>query len=147
MLNARLAVLASTWSRHGDRWMLEGYHGGMNIQEAIKRAGSIEGIEGIELVHPQQIHRDNAGELTKRISEAGLQISSIANSISGRSLFYRGALTSANPRVRREAIDTVKRGLDLAAELQIPRTNLWLGREGFDYPFQLDYEECWDLLI
>jgi xylose isomerase len=147
VLKAKLAVLASTWSKHGDRWMLEGYHEGMNIREAIERAGSIEGIEGIELVHPQQINGENAGELFTRISEAGLGISSIANSISGRSIFYRGALTSKDPRVRREAIDTVKRGLDLAAELEIQRTNLWLGREGFDYPFQVDYEECWDLLI
>ena len=146
VLKARLAVLASTWSKHGDRWMLGGYHEGLDVRDAVARAASIDGIQGIELVHPQQIDANNGRELMNVISDAGLAVSSIANSISGSPLYYRGALTSKDPVVRRKAVDTVKRGLDLAAEMGVARTNLWLGREGFDYPFQVDYQECRDLL-
>lgn len=143
----QLSVLAATWSKHGDRWMLSGYHDGLGVEAIIERTARIDGLSGIELVQPQQINSDNYQRLAALTKDAGLQICSIANSISGRPEYYQGALTSPEPRIRQQAIDTVKAGLDIAAELGVPRTNLWLGREGYNYPFQVDYAEGWDLLV
>lgn len=143
----KLSVLASTWGKHGDRWMLGGYHDGLSVEEIIKKTATIEGLEGIELIHPQQINRDNYRAIAKLITDNDLELCSIANSISSHREYYQGSLTAKHPTVRQQAIDSVKAGLDIAAELGVKRTNLWLGREGYDYPFQVDYAECWDLLI
>jgi sugar phosphate isomerase/epimerase len=143
----RFSVLSVTWSKHGDRWMLSGYHDGLDLEAIIARAAKIDGLSGIELVNPQQINPDNHRRIAALVKDAGLEICSIANSISGRREYYHGALTSPDPRIRQQAIDTVKAGLDVAAELGVPRTNLWLGREGYNYPFQVDYAEGWDLLV
>jgi xylose isomerase len=145
--NFKFSVLASTWSKHGDRWMLGGYHDGLQVEEVIQTVARIKGLQGIELVQPQQINQENYRHIGQVVADCGLTLCSIANSISSRPEYYKGALTSRDPAVRQQAIDSVKRGLDIAAELGVKRTNLWLGREGYDYPFQTDYAECWDLLI
>jgi xylose isomerase len=46
--------------------------------------------------------------------------------------------------VRREAIDLTKRGIDGAREAGVSLMTLWLGQDGFDYAFQIDYERAWD---
>ncbi len=147
MLNPKLSVLASTWAKHGDRWMLGGYHESKELDRVIETVSGIDGIDGIELIHPAHINRDNCREVRQRIEDAGLVISSIANSISGSREYYHGALTAPDKKIRKRAIDIVKTGLDIAAETGTPRTNLWLGREGYDYPFQVDYRETRNLLI
>jgi len=37
--------------------------------------------------------------------------------------------------------------MDLSAELGTERINLWLGRDGFDYPFQIDYDQAWGRIV
>lgn len=147
LTNFKLSVLASTWSKHGDRWMLSGYYEGLSLEKIIEKTAKIEELDGIELIYPQQINENNYKEIAAIIKEQGLEISSIANSISSLPEYYKGALTNSDNKIRQKAIDTVKNGLDIAAELGVDRTNLWLGREGYNYPFQIDYNESWQLLI
>ncbi len=40
-----------------------------------------------------------------------------------------------------------KRGVDAARAMGADLMTLWLGQDGFDYNFQLDYAEAWDLEI
>ena len=41
--------------------------------------------------------------------------------------------------MRREAIDLTKRGIDAARAMGADLMTIWLGQDGFDYNFQLDY--------
>ena len=50
-----------------------------------------------------------------------------------------GALTHPDPHVRREAMTTILEGMAISRELGANKINLWLGQDGFDYPFQVDY--------
>ena len=53
---------------------------------------------------------------------------------------YRlGAFTHPDPKVRRQAIDLTKRGLDSLAVAGGRLMTLWMGQDGFDYSFQVDY--------
>ena len=58
--------------------------------------------------------------------------------------FRLGALTNPDPARRRKAIDLTRRGLDALAEMGGSLMTLWLGQDGFDYPFQADYGRMWD---
>ena len=58
--------------------------------------------------------------------------------------FKRGAFTNPDESVRREAIDLTKRGIDAAREMGVHLMTVWLGQDGFDYNFQLDYKQAWD---
>ena len=46
--------------------------------------------------------------------------------------------------MRREAIDLTKRGIDAARAMGVQLMTVWLGQDGFDYNFQLDYAQAWD---
>ena len=46
--------------------------------------------------------------------------------------------------MRREAIDLTKRGIDAARAMGSNLMTIWLGQDGFDYNFQVDYAQVWD---
>ena len=52
--------------------------------------------------------------------------------------------THPDASVRQEAIDLTKRGIDAARAMGADLMTIWLGQDGFDYSFQLDYAQAWD---
>lgn len=147
MYDFKFSVLGPTWAKHGDRWMLGGYHDGWSVEKMIETTASIEGLKGIELTFPFLINKDNYKEVNGTCKKHGIEISTIMLAISSFKEHYRGALISNDPEIRNNCINLIKEGMDIAHELGVNRCNLWLGREGYDYPFQLDYEEATELLV
>jgi len=148
MLNdVQYSALASTWSPHYDRFLLNDDRYKPTPVELINSAASVKGLEGIELIHPAHVRIDNLEEIKAALEGAGLQVASVAASISSAPQYRGGSLTSDDPATRRAAIKTVKTAMDLSAELGTERINLWLGRDGFDYPFQIDYDQAWGRIV
>ena len=109
-------------------------------------AAGIRDLEGFELVHPFQVCPENVLEIKKILGDTGLAPVSVAASISSKPQFRMGSLTADLPEIRREAIESVKSAMDCAVELGTDLVTVWLGRDGFDNPFQVDYEESWHRL-
>jgi xylose isomerase len=63
------------------------------------------------------------------------------------SAFKIGAFTNSDPRIRRAAIDLTKKGLDSLAACGGRLMTLWMGQDGFDYSFQLDYQRAWEMEV
>jgi xylose isomerase len=55
-----------------------------------------------------------------------------------------GAFTHPDAAVRRAAIEETKRGLDTLAGMGGSLMTLWMGQDGFDYSFQMEYARAWD---
>ena len=49
--------------------------------------------------------------------------------------------------MRREAVRTAKETIDFAETVGAGIVNLWLGQDGFDYPFQTDYTAQWENMV
>lgn len=145
--NARFSALASTWSPSYDRYLLSDERHKPTILEMIEKASLIEGLQGIELLHPQHVNAESIQGVRSALDQSGLVAAIVAASISSKGKYRGGALTADNPETRREAIETVKTSMDLAVELGTDRVYLWLGREGYDYSFQIDYNLYWERLI
>ena len=58
--------------------------------------------------------------------------------------FKLGAFTNPQETVRRDAIDITLRGIDVLSEMGGSLMTLWVGQDGFDYSFQVDYTRAWD---
>ena len=145
--STRFSVLASTFSPHRDRFMPSPVGPAPTPVQLIETAAAIDGLSGVELIHPAHVTPDNLAEIRAALGANGLACASVATSISSRWEYQGGSLTADDPAVRRQAIETVKRGMDLAAELGSGRINLWLGRDGFDYAFQIDYDQAWNRIV
>jgi sugar phosphate isomerase/epimerase len=145
--NVRYCAFGPTWSPSYDRFLLSDDRYKPTPVEIIQMAAQVDGLQGVELVYPQQLSFENLDEIRSTLIEVGLKIPAVPVSISGRREYRGGALSADDPAVRQQAIDTVKQGMDIAAELNTDQIFLWLGRDGFDYPFQINYDLYWNRLV
>jgi sugar phosphate isomerase/epimerase len=143
----RFSVLASTFSPHRDRFMPSPVKPAPTPVQLIETAAAIDDLSGIELIHPAHVTPENLTEIKAALEANGLVCASVATSISSEWEYQGGSLTADGPVVRQTAIETVKTGMDLAAELGSERINLWLGRDGFDYAFQINYDQAWGRIV
>jgi sugar phosphate isomerase/epimerase len=107
------------------------------------RAATAKGLTDVDLNFPDHVPDDPAA-LGCRINELGLSINGLAMRYYTNPAFKIGAFTNPDKSVRREAIDLTKRGIDAARAMGANLMTLWLGQDGFDYNFQLDYSQAWD---
>jgi len=125
-----------------DRFCTDGYRDAIATDEQIEIAGRVRGLDGLILQHPNVITEANASEIKQRVEDNGLEIAAVDAKIFGRE-YKNGALSNADPAIRRRAVDVMKRTMDVAAAVECPNAGLWPGQDGFDYPFQEDLLEAW----
>lgn len=143
----RYCALSSTWNQGKDRFIPDEGLITFTPVELIYLASTVEGLSGIELIHPQHVRFDNLDEIKKALDDANLVTATVAASISSKPNFRAGSLIAIDPTIRREAVEIVKSAMDIASVLGTDKVNVWLGRDGFDYPFQIDYDQAWEQLV
>lgn len=113
------------------------------MMQMVERAATAKGLTDLDLNYPDHVS-DDPKALSQRIRDLGLSINGLAMRYYTNPGFKRGAFTNPDESVRREAIDLTKRGIDAAREMGVHLMTVWLGQDGFDYNFQLDYKQAWD---
>lgn len=108
-----------------------------------RRAAKVSGLTHVDLNYPDHVGVDPAA-VKREIDDMGLTINGLAMRYYTNPAFRLGAFTHPDRAVRREAIDITKTGIDAALEMKAPLMTLWLGQDGFDYPFQADYGRMWE---
>lgn len=121
--------------------------GAGSIADMIAAAGSVGGLDAADLNYPDHFQDHDAAGLSRLLSDAGMAPNGLAMRYYTEPEFALGAFTHPDPAIRRAAIDLTKRGIDAAAELNAPLMTLWMGQDGFDYAFQLDYSAAWDATV
>lgn len=131
-----------------DRFVTAGYHSQRSLDEMLATAATVEGASGLEMDYPFALpDPTDVAEMGKRLKKAGIRLCCIEIDHYSSTKWQFGALTSEDRKVRREAIEISKRGMDAAAELGAGLINLWLGHDGYDYPMEADYRAYWDRTI
>lgn len=130
----------------GDRFNLAGYKHPVPIKEQIQTAASVKGITGIEC-HQTDFDEINPKDYARIATDCGLVTTNVNTNVWGSAKWMYGAFAHRSPDVRADAIAEGKRSVDMAREIGSPSVGLWLGADGFDYPFQVDYLTQWDLLV
>jgi sugar phosphate isomerase/epimerase len=113
------------------------------MMQMAERAATVDGLTDLDLNFPDHVS-DRPADIARRIGDLGLSINGLAMRYYTNQAFKRGAFTNPEESVRREAIDLTKRGIDAARAMGADLMTIWLGQDGFDYNFQLDYGEAWD---
>lgn len=145
MKNFKYATILSNMGSCHDRFVADGYSRPYSVEEMFERASSIKGIEGIELVsnwHISPETKNNVGELIKK---SGLKLISIIPDHFGMEKWGKGAFSSKDSGIRKEAVDITKYWMDVIAEFGGSLISLWPGQDGYDYMFTSDYirERTW----
>ncbi len=133
------------FSKVSDRFLPGGYRDGLPIEEQLKAAVKVKGLNGVGLDYPLQF--EDPVKMKKKLDNLGLRLCTLEIGIYGKREWKLGAFTAPDRVARRRAIDVVKKGMDAASILGVEDILLWLGQDGFDYPFQVNYTSNWDYLI
>ena len=114
----------------------------LSPERLVERAATVKGLTDLDLNFP-----DHAGQNLKNIlnlvKNSGLGINGFAMRYYTNPAFKLGAFTNPDKKVRKEAIDLTKKGIDAARESNSNLLTIWLGQDGYDYGFQVDYKKLW----
>lgn len=115
--------------------------------DLLDRAASVPGLNEVDLNFPDHLQGVETAALRDRLAGNGLGLNGFAMRYYSEPGFRLGAFTHPDPAVRRAAIDLALRGIDRMGELGGTMMTLWMGQDGFDYSFQVDYRRLWDLTL
>ena len=117
-------------------------NGKPSMIQMAERASTVNGLTDLDLNYPDHVGED-AAAVGRRVSDLGLAVNGLAMRYYSNPAYKLGAFTNPDQSVRREAIDLTKRGIDAARAMGSNLMTIWLGQDGFDYNFQVDYAQVW----
>lgn len=126
-----------------DRYATDAYGPEVNTLEAIERAASVGDIKALDINYPFAGEDVTAEKVRETLQRTGLYAQAVTPHIYMRE-FQLGSFTNPDPAIRQKAIDLGKRAIEIARQLGAAYVKFWPGQDGFDYPFQVDYQRLWD---
>ncbi len=132
------------------RFVPGGYHpeaAGQCVEDRVRLA--VEGlgplVDGYEFHYPGEINEENVGRIQEILGREH-DIYAICYGLVPNPRFALGSLINPGENLRREAVQSIKRGIDLAAATGA-KYIFWPGNEGYNYPFQRDYATTWEWFL
>lgn len=116
---------------------------GRTVLDAIKAYKSMNGLTHLEFNYPEHIQGYDLEDIKSAME--GLQVNGLA--IRWRNRFVNGEFNNPDEDLRKEAVRICKDGVDVCRQLGGKVITLWFENDGFDYPFQIDYEKSWKNMV
>jgi xylose isomerase len=146
---AKLKFGVGLWSVGftADRFIPNGYRPVPAFRKQVEMVGRVKDAEAIQIHYPSDFGDSKPREILKIVKDNGLKFAALNLNIFGDPVFQYGAFTNTDPKIRRRAIDLVKKAIDVTGDLTCPMIDLWPGQDGFDYCFQSDYYWLWESTV
>jgi xylose isomerase len=149
------SVILNNYLKPSDRFMVGGYGDpakNLGVYDLIDLAGSQGILDGLEMIFDANdvggdwigIGQESKAKIKAALDKNNLKLVSIIPDFWGHWRQAKGTLGSTDPKIRRETIDMCKRAADVAADVGCPYLGFWPGQDGFDYYFEVDYQQQWD---
>jgi xylose isomerase len=113
-----------------------------DILKAIDLVSKVDGITSVDLNFPEHFEQYTVSEVSNKLQETGLEVNGLA--LRFRKHFINGELGNSNIKIAEDALKLCYQAVDACRELNGKVITLWLGYDGFDYPFQIDYPKVWN---
>lgn len=141
MYQPRYSVILSNVGSCCDRYLSTGYSHPFTLEQLFDRVAAIQHVQGVEMVATWHITTQNVRQIKENLDRTGLKLAAIIPDHFGQMKWGKGAFSSKDPAIRREAVSHTREMMDAAAELGGNVVSLWPGQDGYDYHFQADYIE------
>jgi xylose isomerase len=133
------------------RFVPPGYHPETVAEPMVDKTRRVaEGLsdllDGLEYHYPGEVNEDNAEEILSILKEHGMDLPVIAAGLHTDPTYALGAFVNPDDGLRRQGIDTIKRGVDLCGEIGA-NFIIWPGAEGYNYTFQRPYAQVWRAFV
>lgn len=119
------------------------FKGNCNLMDTIVKYRSMKNITHLEFNYPEHFVGIDINELKKAIGN--MKVNGVATRF--KAPFVNGEFTNTNEEKRREAIELCKGAVDACRAIGGKVVTIWQAYDGFDYPFQISYENAWNKMI
>lgn len=113
------------------------------VSQLLHAVTGVPGLSAVEVNYPQHLGGESTDALAHALADTGLALTAF-NLRYDDPDFAQGAFTNPNPTVREKAIQLTRDAVDAAVRLGVPHVILWMGQDGYDYPFHVDYQRLWE---
>jgi xylose isomerase len=137
------SVMVGLMGRLYDRF--HEYQPPLSLAERLELVSHIEGADGIEIVYPSEF--GDVAQAIQQIKDSGLGVSAVNVNVKSEARWRHGSFTAPDPLIRKAAIEQVKAGMDIAAELGTGMVSCCPLIDGHNYSFQVDYMQQWEWLV
>lgn len=119
------------------------FKGDKDLFETMEAYKHMKNITHLEFNYPEHLKGKNIDEIKKRMG--CLKVNGVATRF--KSHYVNGEFTNPDKKVREDAVAMCKEAIDVCRELGGDVVTVWQAYDGYDYPFQMEYETAWKLMI
>jgi xylose isomerase len=113
----------------------------------VRRQAEIKGLTCVDFNYPQHFNNFwSTAEAKVALDEAGLKAGAVCLRYPAP-LYARGAMNHPDAELRRQAIQLTMDAAQVATDLGCQEVVVWSAFDGYDYPFQVDYDTKWQELV
>lgn len=143
----KFSVITGSMGKLGDRYCLEGYKEDNTFEEKLENLSKISLLTGLELCYNIDGDESDPEEVKTLMRKYNYQAPVVNAPLSNSRKWKFGSFTAKSPEIRKEAIAITKKTINFAEAVGANAINVWLGMDGFDYSFQVDYAKQWDYIV
>lgn len=103
------------------------------------------GLDYVDLNYPEHVEGSSVEAIKLSLDEHQLKLNGVA--LRFRSQFINGELGNSDPKIASRALELCKEAADFCRQLGGKVVTIWLGFDGFDYSFQINYQKVWNQLV
>lgn len=100
------------------------------------------GLGYVDLNYPEHIEKLEASEIKTMMEAHDLKLNGVALRFRGE--FINGELGNADVEISTHALELCKHAADYCRNAGGKVVTIWLGFDGFDYSFQINYQKVWN---
>jgi len=116
-----------------------------NITDVFEKLHKIKDLNYVDLNYPEHFDGVTVEEVKKSMDKNGLQLNGLA--LRFKDDFINGELANKKDSISKAALDLCKEAINITETLGGDQITIWLGYDGFDYSFQINYSEFWKKLV
>ncbi len=116
------------------------FKGGQTVFDAIAAYKKMQDMTHVEFNYPEHIEGYDLDKIKEALHP--LKVNGLAMRFRGG--FENGEFSNPEAAVREKAIESTKKATEICRELGGKMVTVWLGFDGYDYPFQADYQKKWE---
>lgn len=121
------------------------YHADKTPVEKIAAVAQVKGAKGVEIVFPYELK--DLTSIKEALAQYNLGVAAVNANIKAEPEFVCGSSSSASKQVRDKAVQFIQDAMDAAAELGTDKVTCCPLSDGYDYLFQVNYQDAWRNMV
>jgi len=142
-MEIRQAIITGFMGKLRDRFCE--YHEDKTPLGKIAAIAQVKGAKGVEIVYPYDL--EDLGGVKEALKKHELGVAAVNVNIKAEPEFVSGSSSVISKQLRDKAIQFICGAMDVAVELGADKVTCCPLSDGYDYLFQVNYQEAWNNMV